>query len=247
MSLIARKIHKSFVSSEGESIEVLRGVSLECARGKTTGLIGPNGAGKTTLLRILATLLQPDQGEAFIEGLSLRENPALVRRKISFLTNTAELYRRLTVRETLEFFSRLHGLPPKVFQQQLKRLTDELDLADFLDRRGDRLSTGMKQRAALARAILHDPPVLILDEPTNGLDILATQRILAFLRERQREGKTILFSSHHLTEVEELSQQVIFLGKGEILARGSLSEILETTGQATFSQAVNHLYPASTP
>lgn len=246
MAIVTSQIRKTFLTSDRGPLEVLRGVSITCPEGQTTGLIGPNGAGKTTLLRILATLLQPDSGEASIGGLSLADKAQQVRGKISFLTHTAELYRRLTVRETLTFFADLHQLPKDFFQVQLARLSKELDLKDFLDRRGDRLSTGMKQRAALARAILHDPPVLILDEPTNGLDIVATQRILQFLRQRQREGKTILFSSHHLAEIEELSQQVLFLRDGRIVAQGTPEEILQSTGQPDFTRAVNFLYPPQT-
>ena len=237
-----RKLSKQYTSRREGVITAVKEVSFCCYPGEIFGLLGPNGAGKTTTLRMLSTLLRPTSGEAFLDQSPLSGPPLPILRKIGFLTAGTDLYRRLTVRESLEFFGQLHGLSGPDLKSRLQLLSDRLQLKDFIDRRTDKLSTGMKQRASLARVILHDPPVLILDEPTNGLDLLSVRTILTFLEECRKEGKTILFSSHNLAEVEKLCQRAAILNRGSIGLCGTLEEIRSRHPSGQFEEAVFTVY-----
>lgn len=223
--IFVQDLRKTYHTRSEGTIEALRGVDFTCPAGEIFGLLGPNGAGKTTTLRILSTLLPPSSGKVRIAGADLHQNPAEIRRNIAFLTTSTELYRRLTVREMLHFFGELHGLSVTQRKQRLDTLTGLLSLGEFLDRRGDRLSTGMKQRASLARVIFHDPPVLILDEPTNGLDLLSTETVLQFLRQCRADGKTILFASHHLAEIEKVADRIGLMADGRLTLTATISEL----------------------
>ncbi|MAD17258.1 MAG: ABC transporter [Alteromonadaceae bacterium] len=189
-------------------------VSLICQQGEVLGLLGPNGAGKTTTLRMLSTALKPDSGSITINGTDVLINPVMARKKIGFLSGSTGLYGRLSGRENIEYFAKLHGMTPAQIKQKIEALAELLDMHTFLDRRSENFSTGMKQKVAIARAVVHDPEVVILDEPTTGLDIMATQTVLRFIRGLKEQGTPVIFSTHHLDEVSELCDRVAVIDQG---------------------------------
>lgn len=207
----------------GRFFHSLIDVSFECERGQVLGLLGPNGAGKTTALRILSTALTPDQGGIFVDGQELTAHPAKLRQKIGFLSGSTGLYGRLTGRENIEYFGRLHGLSNQVIQQRLEDIVERLDMKAFIERRCETYSTGMKQKTAIARAVIHEPDVVILDEPTTGLDIMATQTVLEFIRQLKANGTPVIFSTHHLDEVQALCDQVCVIQLGKNTFNGTFS------------------------
>jgi len=206
-------------------------VSFDCKSGEIFGLLGTNGAGKTTTLRMLSTLLKPTSGKASIMGYSVSEKPQDVRRSIGYLSTTTALYPRLSCRETLEFFARINGYPENKIEERVNHLVERFGLLEYADARIERLSTGMKQKVAIARTVAHDPAVVILDEPTNGLDILNVLDFHKLMRELQEAGKTVLFSTHTMSEAEKLCDRIAVIHRGKILACGTLSELRETSSQ----------------
>ena len=204
-------------------------VSFHCQAGEIFGLLGTNGAGKTTTLRMLSTLLKPTSGSASIMGFGVTEDPQSVRRSIGYLSTTTALYPRLSCRETLEFFARINGYPEEKIRERVSHLVDRFGLSDYADARIERLSTGMKQKVAIARTVAHDPAVVILDEPTNGLDILNVLDFHKLMRELQAAGKTVLFSTHTMSEAEKLCDRIAVIHRGKILACGTLEELRETS------------------
>ncbi|GAC35400.1 ATP-binding cassette domain-containing protein [Paraglaciecola polaris] len=199
-------------------------VSFACQPGQVLGLLGPNGAGKTTTLRMLSTALKPDTGSVHINGTDVLQNPIVARKKIGFLSGSTGLYGRLTGRENIEYFAKLHGISQAQFVARIDELADLLDMHTFLDRRSENFSTGMKQKIAIARAVVHQPEVVILDEPTTGLDIMATQTVLSFIRGLKKQGIPVIFSTHHLDEVSELCDCVTVIDQGVSKFNGSLSD-----------------------
>jgi sodium transport system ATP-binding protein len=197
------------------------GLSFAVAPGEIYGLLGPNGAGKTTTLRILAGILVPTAGSAHVAGIDVARDPLAVRRRLGFLTNTTGLYPRLTGRELLGYFARLHGMSRDATAARVDALVGALALAPFVDRRCESLSTGERQRVSIARAVLHDPEVLILDEPTAGLDVLASRFLRDFVRAERDRGKAVLFSTHYLAEAELLCDRIGLLHQGSLLAEGT--------------------------
>lgn len=216
---------------------VVDDVAIEVRQGEIVGLLGPNGAGKTTALRCLAGLLRPSGGTARVDGSDVRSHPAEVRRRIGFLSASMGLYERLTPRELVRYFGRLHGLDPQAVEGRVQALVEAFALDSFGDRQCGRLSTGQRQRVSLARTVVHDPPALILDEPTLGLDILSGQAIHHFVRTERERGKAILFSTHHMGEVELLADRVGILSDGRLVAEGSVPELLERTGERSLARA----------
>lgn len=198
-------------------------VSFSCEKGQVLGLLGPNGAGKTTTLRMLSTALKPDAGSITINGVNVLTNPLLARQKIGFLSGSTGLYGRLTGRENIEYFGQLHGLSASKIAERIEELADLLDLHTFLDRRCENFSTGMKQKTSIARAVVHEPEVVILDEPTTGLDIMATQTVLDFIRRLKAQGTPVIFSTHHLDEVAELCDKVVVIDKGLNMFDGDIA------------------------
>ena len=198
-------------------------VSFSCQKGQVLGLLGPNGAGKTTTLRMLSTAIKPDSGSVEINGINVLTNPVIARQKIGFLSGSTGLYGRLTCRENIEYFGQLHGLSHDKIALCIQELADLLDLHSFLDRRCEHFSTGMKQKTAIARAVVHQPEVVILDEPTTGLDIMATQTVLDFIRRLKAEGTPVIFSTHHLDEVDELCDKVAVIDKGHSMFDGDIA------------------------
>ena len=206
-------------------------VSLSCGYGEIVGLLGPNGAGKTTTLRVLATVLAPTSGRATVAGFDVIKDSLQVRKNLGFLTGGTGLYARLTPREILRFFGRLHEMPEERIVSRTEKLVDLFDMKSFENSHCDKLSTGQKQRVNLARTLLHDPAVIILDEPTAGLDIISSKTILNFIRAAKQEGKCILFSTHYMTEAEILCDRLAIIHSGKILACDTLDGLKSRTGK----------------
>ncbi len=217
---------------------VLDGVTFTAPTGEITGLLGPNGAGKTTTMRVLATLLAPDEGTLVIDGVDALADPVEVRRRVGLVTEEPGLFDRLTVREQLTFVGRAHGLATDALADRLDLLADALDLHDALDRRAGVLSKGNRQKAALARALVHDPPVILLDEPTSGLDVMASAGLEELIAsEHVRAGKTVLLSTHLLDEAERLCDRVIGIAGGRVVADGPEEHWCRLAGTDDFREA----------
>jgi sodium transport system ATP-binding protein len=206
-------------------------ICFEVRDGEIFGLLGPNGAGKTTTLRMLATLLKPTSGRATVNGHEVTTAPAEVRRRIGFLSGDMGLYHRLTPREILRVFGRLNSLGEERLRARIAEIIALLHMEDFADTKVDQLSTGMRQRAALARTLLHDPPILILDEPTSGLDVPTSRVIEEFILQARRAGKCILYSTHVMEEAEFLCDRIAVINQGHIRIIGTMSELKAATGR----------------
>lgn len=206
------------------------GVSFRCAPGEIFGLLGANGAGKTTTLRMLATVLRPTAGTATVAGFDLVREPEMVRRSLGFHSSTTALYPRLTARETIEFFARVNGLSPQDARARVRNLIAQFGIGEYADVRVERLSQGMRQKVSLARTVAHDPPVLIFDEPTVGLDVFNALQMQEMILQLKGQGKTILFSTHLMSEAERLCDRIAIIHRGRILACDTLQGLRETTG-----------------
>lgn len=226
-----RDLVKEFKDRKRGMVRAVDGVSFRCAPGEIFGLLGANGAGKTTTLRILSTLLKPTSGVATVAGIDVASDPEGVRARIGFLSTATALYGRLTPREVLAYFGRLHGMSEDRVVERTRQLVDRLDMGEFQDRRCDKLSTGMKQKTSIARSIVHDPPVMIFDEPTIGLDVMAARGIMGFIRECRSLGKTVIFSTHVMREVERLCDRVAVIDHGRIVEHGTLPELRSRFGE----------------
>jgi sodium transport system ATP-binding protein len=224
---------KIYLDRARGEVRAVDGISLQCDYGEIVGLLGPNGAGKTTALRTLSTVLSPTSGYARVAGFDVIHDSLRVRQKLGFLTGGTGLYGRLTPREILRFFGRLHDMPEEIILWRTEKLTDLFDMRSYQNSHCDRLSTGQKQRVNLARVLLHDPPVIILDEPTAGLDIISSKTILDFIRSAKEEGKSILFSTHYMTEAEILCDRVAIIHNGKILACDTQEGLKARTGKQT--------------
>jgi len=226
----ARQLVKRFLDKKRGAVCAVDGVSFSCRPGEIYGLLGANGAGKTTTLRILATILAPTEGTAVVAGYDVAKEPQKVRSCIGFLSTATALYGRLSAREMVEYFGRLHGLEEHSLQRRIGELFERLEMNDFRDRRCDKLSTGMKQKVSIARTLVHDPLVMIFDEPTVGLDVMAARTIVRFIRECRDNGKTVIFSTHVMSEAEKLCDHIGIIHGGKLLAEGTLSELRERNG-----------------
>ena len=209
---------------EGHWFNAVQDVSFSCDKGQVLGLLGPNGAGKTTSLRMLSTAISPTAGKIAINGEDVVANPLGMRRRIGFLSGTTSLYHRLTVRENVEYFGRLHGMKELHLAAEVEKIFDLLDIQSFADKKADSLSTGMKQRANIARTVIHQPEVIVLDEPTTGLDVISAKTILDFIQSYKGSNVPVIFSTHHLHEVEKLCDKVVLINNGMTKFNGSLSE-----------------------
>jgi len=223
--------------SNGKRFYAVRDVTFCAEKNEILGLLGPNGAGKTTLLRMLSTALKPTAGTALFDNVDLIKDPLLVRSKIGFLSDNTGLYGRLTAREMIEYFGLLHGMPRRTLKKRIDELFDVLDMNDFADKRNDSLSSGMKQKVSIARTLIHDPDVIMVDEPTTGLDVAAAETILDFIYSCREKGKTILFCTHHMHEVERLCDRVAILNKGRLCFHGTIDEMRSTTGRRHLDKA----------
>ena len=228
--VVATGLTKVYGGGRKQATLAAENLSFTCSEGEVFGLLGPNGAGKTTTLRMLSTVISPTSGTALIAGHDVVREPGLVRGSIGFLSGNTGLYPRLTPREVLRYFGRLYGLDDALIGRRTDELAGLLGMTDFLDKRCDRLSSGMKQKVNVARTVLHDPPVLILDEPTVGLDILTSRTIVEFVKDRRRQGKCVIFSTHIMGEVSRLGDRLAIVHHGRIQFIGSLDELRARTG-----------------
>jgi len=195
---------------------------MRCEKGQVLALLGPNGAGKTTTLRMLSTALQPDAGSMFIGDTDVIKDPVAARKKIGFLSGSTGLYGRLTGRENIAYFGRLNAMSDQEIEARITMLGEKLDMMSFLDRRSETFSTGMKQKTSIARAVIHSPEVIVLDEPTTGLDIMAAKTVIDFIKDLKAQSVPVIFSTHHLEEVTELCDSVTVIDHGETTFDGSL-------------------------
>src|SRR5579859_2183602 len=223
----ARGLSKRFQDKKRGEIRAVDNISFQCQPGQIYGLLGANGAGKTTTLRMLATILEPTDGTAMVCGHDVIDHPERVRANVGFLSTATALYPRLTAREVVQYFGRLNGLSDAVLNQRVDMIFDRLDMNGFRDRRCDKLSTGMKQKTSIARTLVHDPAVMIFDEPTLGLDIMTARTITAFIRECRDLGKTVIFSTHIMSEVEKLCDVIGIIHDGKLLTEGTLAQLRE--------------------
>lgn len=218
-------------------LRAVEGLSLAVEPGEVYALLGPNGAGKTTALRCLATLLAPTSGTAAVGDADVREQPLVVRSRIGFLAASMGLYERLTPMELLEYFGRLHGMEPLALDRRVDELIQVFDITPFKSQRCGTLSTGQAQRVSVARALVHDPPALILDEPTMGLDVISGEVIYRFIEAERDRGKAIVFSTHQMAEVELLADRVGVLSGGRLVAEGTPASLIERTGEQNLARA----------
>jgi sodium transport system ATP-binding protein len=227
----AHNLTKTFKDKKRGLITAVDNVSFTCRPGQIYGLLGANGAGKTTTLRLLATLLQPTSGTAKLAGFDVIADPDKVRANAGFLAASTALYGRLTSREMITYFGRLNGLADAEIKARLKHLADELDMHEFLDRRCEKFSTGMKQKTSIARTLIHDPAVMIFDEPTLGLDVMTARSIVKFVRECRNRGKTVIYSTHVMSEVEKLCDIIGIIHGGRLVAEGTLAQLQARYGE----------------
>jgi len=227
----ARALTKVYADLHRGECVALDALSFTARSGEVYGLLGPNGAGKTTALRILSTVLQPTRGTAIVGGFDVVTQPAQVRHHIGFISANTAVYDRMTAWEMVEYFGRLYGMEDQRLRERMEQLFDRLQMQDFRDVLGAKLSTGMKQKVSIARAIVHDPPVLIFDEATNGLDVLVARALLEAVAELRDQGKCIVFSTHIMREAERLCDRVAIMHHGRLLAEGTMEELRERHGQ----------------
>jgi sodium transport system ATP-binding protein len=226
---------KQYLTPDGGTIAAVDGLSFRAAAGEIYGLLGPNGAGKTTTLRILSGLITPTAGRVVVAGYDVLAQPREVKRRIGFLTASTGLYQRLTAREMLAYFASLHGLDRAATKRRIAELLDLLSMHDFADLRCGALSTGQRQRVSIARCLVNDPPVLIMDEPTLGLDVMTNRVILDFIRSQRDAGKTVLLSTHYLDEAERLCDRIGLLHHGKLVAEGDLEALRQQAHQERLS------------
>jgi len=221
----------------GKCFRAVWDVSFKVKHDRILGLLGPNGAGKTTLLRMLSTALKPTSGRARIDELDIVKEALEVRKRIGFLSGNTGLYGRLTAREMVAYFGKLHGVPNGELKRRSEEIFDLLKMNAFVDKRNDALSSGMKQKVSIARTLIHDPDVLVFDEPTTGLDVEAARTILDFIQRCKQNGKTVLFSTHHMHEVDRLCDDVVILNKARVCFQGTVSEMRKQSGKEKLDQA----------
>ncbi len=222
---------KHFKDPKRGVVRAVDGVSFQAKPGEIFGLLGANGAGKTTLLRMLSTVISPTSGRAEIHGYDVARNPDGVRKSIGFMSTTTALYSRLTPREMLRYIGKLYGLRRDELAKRIEETIAMLEMEEFSDRLCDKLSTGQKQRTSLARTILHDPPVLFFDEPTAGLDVLASKTIMEFIEDCRERGKTVVFSTHIMSEAERVCDRICVIHDGKVRAIGTFEELKLQTGE----------------
>src|SRR5512145_2441194 len=225
-------LYKSF-----GKVKAVQNVSFSAANGQITGLLGPNGAGKSTTLRMLYALLKPESGSAVIDGFDILRSPIEVQRRIGVLADARGLYERLTTRENIRYYGRLHGLEGEPLENQIEKLLILLDMQSIADRKTEGFSTGEKLKVAIARTLVHNPKNVLLDEPTNGLDVMSTRAMRQFILRLREEDKCVLFTSHIMQEVAALCDQIVIISHGEVTVDGSPDELQRKTGQKNLEDA----------
>lgn len=228
----ATNLHKTF-----DKVVAVDDVSFSAPDGSVTGLLGPNGAGKTTTLRILYALLRPDRGTALVDGHNTLSERGEVLKRIGVLSDNKGLYPRLSARENIRYFGQLHQIEKSELEQRIDRLIQLLDMQEIADRRSEGFSQGQRTKVAIARALIHNPQNVLLDEPTNGLDVMSTRAMRTFIHRLRDEGKCVLFSSHIMQEVSALCDKIVVIAQGKVVAQGTADELLRTTGQANLEDA----------
>lgn len=241
-----KSLVKEFPKKDGTKFRAVDEVSFDAAHGEIVCLLGVNGAGKTTTMRILSTMFKPQSGSAAIEGYDVVTQGDMVRKNLGFLSGDTGLYTRLTPREFITYFGRLYGVNETDIKTRIAKMAELLDMNDFLDKKMEFLSTGMKQKVSIVRSIVHDPPVMIFDEPTAGLDILTARNIVSFVRDCKLQGKCVLFSTHIMREAERLADRIVMIHEGKLLAQGTLPALREETQMTDlddiFVYYVNHAH-----
>jgi sodium transport system ATP-binding protein len=232
----ANDLHKSFKTKTG-LVKAVEGVSFDAPDGQITGLLGPNGAGKTTTLRMLYTLMTPDRGQVLVDGVDAAKDPLAVRRALGVLPDARGVYKRLTARENIAYFGELHGMSKADIAARTQVLSRALQMDDILDRQTEGFSQGQRTKTAIARALVHDPKNVILDEPTNGLDVMTTRAMRGFLQQLKAEGRCVIFSSHIMQEVAALCDRIVIIAKGQVVASGTADELRERFGETNLEDA----------
>jgi len=231
MNLIeVKNVTKVFDSRKKGKVTAVKDISFEVKKGEIFGLLGPNGAGKTTSLRMISTLMKPTKGTIRVNGFDVVKEPKKVRKGLGFLTSDMKLYDTLTPRELLEFFGRLNHLSEDTIEKRTEEISEYLDMKGFLDKKVGKLSTGMKQKAAISISLIHDPNVIVFDEPTNGLDVITAHTVMELLKDFRKRGKTILISTHVMSVAEKLCDKIGILLKGELRAIGALDDLRKRFG-----------------
>lgn len=225
--IVVENLTKSFLDYRRGWIPAVADVTFTCRPGQAYGLLGPNGAGKTTTLRMLSTVLQPTAGSARVAGFDVVAEPQRVRASIGYMSASTGIYDRMTAWELVTYFGRLYGLEREPLRERMETLFDWLQMNEFRDVLGSKMSTGMRQKVSIARTIVHDPPVLIFDEPTTGLDVLVARAVLERIAELRDRGKTVLFSTHAMHEVRKLCDRVAIIYRGRVQAEGPPADLLE--------------------
>jgi sodium transport system ATP-binding protein len=218
-------------------VHAVDGVSFAAQDGQITGLLGPNGAGKTTTLRMLYTLMRPERGQLKVDGIDVRSDPDGVRRRLGVLPDARGLYKRLTARENIEYFGRLHNLSPSPLEARIAVLSKSLALDEILARKTEGFSNGQRVKVAIARALIHDPRNVVLDEPTNGLDVMSTRSLRQFMLNLKAEGRCVLFSSHIMQEVAALCDRIVVIARGKVIAQGTTDELRAAAGESNLEDA----------
>jgi sodium transport system ATP-binding protein len=230
--IVVNDLHKSF-----GTVKAVQGVSFEARDGKITGLLGPNGAGKSTTLRVLYTVLKPDTGSAAIDNIDVVGDPLGARARIGTLPHGAGLYPHLTARENITYYAKLYGMGADIIPERVQQVIDQLDINDFADRRTKGFSQGQRTKVALARALVHGPQNVILDEPSNGLDVMATRALRELIRDLRKAGKCVLFSSHVMQEVAALCDEIVIIASGQVAVHNTPDGIRRVTGRDDLEEA----------
>jgi sodium transport system ATP-binding protein len=223
--IVVKNLRKSF----GE-VQAVKGVSFEARDGEITGLLGPNGAGKTTTLRMLYSLLPPDDGEILIDGLDPTRDAMAIKRTLGVVPDSRGLYSRLSARENISYYGELHGMNRRQIDQRIAHLTETLDMADFIDRRTEGFSQGQRVKVAIARAMVHEPQTVLMDEPSNGLDVMSTRALRDYVRGLRSAGQSVVLSTHIMQEVAALCDRIVIIAKGEVAADGTAADLLARAG-----------------
>jgi len=236
--IVAEHLRKTFPGkNRGAPVVAVDDVGFEARDGEITGLLGPNGAGKTTTLRMLYTLMHPESGRVLVDGHDVAADPEHARRALGVLPDARGVYKRLTARENIRYFGELHGMAPPLIAERTRQLAAALQMEDFLDRQTEGFSQGQRTKTAIARALVHDPRNVILDEPTNGLDVMTTRGLRDFLRHLRGEGRCVIFSSHIMQEVAALCDRILVIAHGRVVAQGSADELRQRTGESNLEDA----------
>ena len=230
-------IRANNLSKRFGDVVAVDGIGFDAPDGRVTGLLGPNGAGKTTTLRMISTLVVPTGGSASVDGFDVGSAPVEVRRRLGVLSDARGLYGRLTARENIRYYGELRGLAPETIASQVERFSRVLDLGALLDRRTEGFSQGERMKVAIARSLVHDPQNILLDEPTNGLDVMTTRALRDLIRELRESGKCVVFSSHVMQEVTALCDEIVIVARGRVAAHGTPEAIREASGKATLEDA----------